>query len=126
MIGKLIWDDCPPTRMRRATTAEDIDNDIHVVNFKDEKYMLDTVLDLLNYNEKELSIDINATTEAKIETILAQLNTPRDYLLNILYASINGKQLFGPKPYNCLIGLDLENTPRSQIVKAIESELIRE
>ena len=50
---RLIWDDCRPTIDRRPTTYEDIENDIHLQEFKKAfEYWVDEE-DIEDYYDKE-------------------------------------------------------------------------
>lgn len=117
---RLIWDACTPTRERRPTTSWDIEEDIHVVNYANEDELFQAVLDLAGYDEEDLDLEETTPTKEKIETVLGYFDDPGDGSPNILYASINGKELEGTLPYDDLDGLDLENVTQAAVIKAIK------
>ena len=117
---RLIWDDCTPTRDRRPTTSEDIEEDIHVENYENEDELFQAVLDLAGYDEEDLDLEETTPIKEKIEAVIRLFDDPGDGSPNILYASINGKELEGTLPYDDLDGLDLENVTQAAVIKAIK------
>ncbi len=64
----------------------------------------------------------NASTKEKIETLLNIFDDPGDGSPNILYCSINGEELDGTLPYDCLDNLDLEHCSRDDVVNTCMRE----
>ena len=124
--GRLIWDDCQPTRDRRPTTSEDIEDDIHVVDYDREEDVLDELLGLAGYDEEDLDFDAEMTIYDKIEKLLSVFDDPGDGSPNILYASLNGEELDGSLPYDCLDGLDLETITEDEVIKAVKGEFVED
>jgi len=120
---RLIWDDCTPTRERRPTTEQDIEEDIHIVDYDTAEDMFQAVLDLAGYDEDDLDIDYNLSMKEKIEEVLGYLDDPGDGSPNILYASIYGVELAGTMPYDDLNGLDLEHINEKQLIKVIKGSV---
>lgn len=121
---RLIWDDCTPTRDRRPTTSKDIEEDIHVVNYANEYALFQAVLYLTGYDEEDLDLEETTPIKEKIETVIGYFDDPGDGSPNILYASINGKELEGTLPYDALDGLDLENVTQAAVIKAIKGAYV--
>lgn len=119
---RLIWDACTPTRERRPTTSWDIEEDIHVVNYANEDELFQAVLDLAGYDEEDLDLEETTPTKEKIETVLGYFDDPGDGSPNILYASINGKELEGSLPYDCLDVLDLEKATADDVKRVMHLE----
>lgn len=117
---RLIWDDCTPSKERRPTTTCDIEEDIHVENYANEDELFQAVLGLAGYDEEDLDLEETIPMKEKIETVIGYFDDPGDGSPNILYASINGKELEGTLPYDDLDGLDLENVTQAAVIKAIE------
>ena len=124
--GRLIWDDCIPTRERRPTTEEDIEDDINVEDYTSEERMLNQLLELAGYDEEDLDLDANASAKSKMEELLNCFDDPSDGSPNILYASINGKPLKGSLPYDSLEGLDLETATQEEVVEKVKGEFASE
>lgn len=121
---RLIWDDCTPTRDRRPTTSKDIEEDIHVVDYANEYALFQAVLYLTGYDEEDLDLEETTPIKEKIETVIGYFDDPGDGSPNILYASINGKELEGTLPYDALDGLDLENVTQAAVIKAIKGAYV--
>ena len=124
---RLIWDDCTPTMARRPTTAEDVDEDIHVKNFKSEEEFVEAVLDILGYDEADLEEADGDTDFEKAKSLISYCDDPGDGSPNFLYMSVNGEE----EPditfaYDCLDGLDLEHCTEKQVKKAVKSEFVEE
>jgi len=119
---RLIWDACTPTRDRRPTTSMDIEEDIHVVNYANEDELFQAVLDLAGYDEEDLDLEETAPIKEKIEAVLGYFDDPGDGSPNILYASINGEELEGSLPYDCLDGLDLETVTEDKVIEAVKGQ----
>ena len=117
--NRLVWDDCTPTYERRATTEEDIENDIHVKEFNTAEELLSELVDLANAEEDELEED---STEGKIEELLSWFNDPGDGSPNIFYISVNGKELDEVYPYDELEYLDLATCSERDVKDALLGE----
>lgn len=87
---RLIWDDCTPTRDRRPTTSEDIENDIHLQEFESEEDLIKHLSDILGYDEDDLE-DCGDTNRDKIDCLLSSNYDPGDGSPNILFLSIDGE-----------------------------------
>jgi len=120
---RLIWDDCTPARERRPITLEDVFDDIHIKEFNSEEKLLDHLLELAGYDEDDYSFSNEESTIEKIELVLTSFNDPGDGSPNILYASIDGKELEGSLPYDCLDVLDLETCKVKDVIQVIAKDL---
>lgn len=120
---RLIWDYCTPTRERRPTTVKDIEEDIFVKTYLKEEDMLYELIGLLDFDSEDLDFELDAPLEEQIEELLTYFNDPGDGSPNILYCSIDGKELEGTLPYDCLIdcGLNLETCTRRAVIDCIKS-----
>lgn len=120
---RLIWDACTPTRQRRPTTVKDIEEDIFVKNFEEVEDMIDELIDMIGFDLEDLDFEEDASIEEQIEELLKYFNDPSDGSPNILYCSIDGKELEGTLPYGCLIdsGLNLETCTRKAVIDCIKS-----
>lgn len=129
MKCRLIYDRCTPTADRRPTTIQDVEDDIHIEQFDKEEDLLDKLLDLAGYDEEDLEdydLPENATVKDKIETILSYFEDPGDGSPNILYVSIDGQELDGDMPYDCISDIDLETCSRDELVSYIQNEFADE
>lgn len=122
--NRLIWDDCTPTRDRRPTTAEDVEEDIHVEDYNTAEELFETLLELSSYEEEDFE-DYD-TTSGKIEAILTSFDDPGDGSPNILYCLVNGEELDGSYPYDCLSDLDLASCTEEDVIDAVKSEFVEE
>ena len=121
MKCRLIYDLCTPTADRRPTTVEDIENDIQVVELDSKEEILEHLLNLANYEEDELEefdLPDDASIDDKIDLALGFFEDPGDGSPNILYLSIDGKEVDGTLPYDCLEDLDLETCTREDVIEA--------
>lgn len=122
---RLIWDDCTPTMSRRPTTAEDIENDIHVKEFDNEEEFLQTVFDIMDYgeyDEDEIADEKGETVFDKINSLMRYFSDPGDGSANFLYYSVDGKVYDNAEPYDSMSTLDLENCTEDEVKAAIMSE----
>ena len=86
---RLIWDECTATVDRRPLTKEDIDNDIHLEEFKSKEDLLNFLVDILGYEEEDI-LDLGDTVDKQIDEIVSRLSDPGDGSPNILFLSIDG------------------------------------
>lgn len=86
---RLIWDECTATADRRPLTKEDIDNDIHLEEFKSKEDLLNFLVDILGYEEEDI-LDLGDTVDKQIDEIVSRLSDPGDGSPNILFLSIDG------------------------------------
>lgn len=119
MKCRMIWDDCIPTMDRRPTTKKDIENDIHVKEYESEEELLNELLDLIGYDEEDLDLDEEASTISKIEEVLGYFNDPGDGSPNILYVSVDGKEVDGTLPYDGMDELDLETCSEQEVIDCL-------
>ena len=120
---RLIWDYCTPTRHRRPTTLKDIEEDIFVKNFEEVEDMIDELMDMIGFDLEDLDFELDASIEEQIQELLKYFNDPSDGSPNILYCSIDGKEIEGTLPYDCLIdcGLNLETCTERAVIDCIKS-----
>lgn len=83
---RLIWDDCTPTRDRRPTTLNDIEDDIHLEEFVNLEDLLDKLLELTGYDIDDLDSD---EPMDQIDELIGYLGDPGDGSPNILFLSID-------------------------------------
>lgn len=124
MKCRLIWDDCTATAERRPTTEQDIEEDIHVEEFESEEELLNHLMNLLGYDEADLDFEEGSSTRDKIEKVLDCFDDPGDGYANILYVSIDGKELEGALPYDCIKDMDLEHCDVEDIIDVIKQSTI--
>ena len=118
--NRIVWDDATATAERREITVEDIEEDIHVKQYKNAQELLKGLLDIAHLDEDELEAD---TLNGKIEEILESLSDPSDGSPNILYISVDGEELDDyVYPYNELDYLDLATCSEKAIKHALLNE----
>lgn len=111
---RIVYDICTPTAEARPTFIEDIDNDIHIEEFDDEKEVLDLLLKMLSYTEDDLDDMEDLSIKEKIAEILPYFNDPGDGSPNILYLSIDGEEFDDAIPYDN-ITLDLATCSEEEL-----------
>ena len=124
MKFRVIWDDCTPTRDRRPTTLQDIEEDIHVKDFEgSEDDFLDLILDIVGWDRDELEDnEIEGTPIEQAQELIGYCNDPGDGSANFLYVSVDGKELDGSFPYDGMENLDLEHCTEKEVKKLLMSE----
>ena len=120
---RLIYDECNPTADRRPTTAEDVENDIHVEEFDSVDELLNKLAELANYDSieefaYEFDLDV-ADFDAVISELLSYFSDPGDGSPNILYLNIDGKVFDEAMPYDSIENLDLATADEGDIIDAI-------
>ena len=114
---RLIYDECNPTRDRRPTTVEDVENDIHVEDFDS----IPEVIEALNEDYMEIAdnYEIDPDDEmAVLDTVIDILSDPGDGSYNILYLGIDGKEYYNGS-YDGMETLDLETASEEDVKDAI-------
>ena len=114
---RLVYDECTPTRYRRPTTMEDIENDVHVEEYDSIPEMID---DFVSEGYEDFAEDegIDPKNEMKLlEAWLGYYNDPGDGSPNILYISIDGVPYESENilTYDCLQDVDLEHAREADI-----------
>lgn len=114
---RLIYDECTPTRDRRPTTMEDIENDIHVEEYDSIPEMID---DFVSDGYEEFAEDEGIDPKNEMEVLEAWLgyyNDPGDGSPNIQYISIDGVPYESENvlTYDCLQDVDLEHAREADI-----------
>lgn len=94
------------------------------MNYANEYALFQALLYLTGYDEEDLDLEETTPIKEKIETVIGYFDDPGDGSPNILYASINGKELEGTLPYDALDGLDLENVTQAAVIKAIKGAYV--
>lgn len=120
--GRLIWNDSTPTLERRPTTPEDIEDDIHVVDYESEEELLNELLELAGYDPEDIDLDVTLTTTQAIKKVLRLFDDVGDGSPNILYVSIDGKELDSSLSNGYLDRIDLEKATREEVIEAIKSD----
>ena len=87
--NRLIWDDCSPAMDRRPTTNRDIDEDIHVEDFKTSEELYEQMLLLSNYSDEDF--EEHDTVVDRVNDMLTRLEDPGDGSPNILYLKLDGE-----------------------------------
>ena len=116
MIIRAIYDDCTPTRDRRPTTREDIENDIHVEEFNSIPELIDTWEG--DYTDVAEDFEIDPANETDVlNAVLDTYNDPGDGSINVLYLSIDGVpyQHDSVMPYDGMEKLNLEHATEDEI-----------
>ena len=121
---RLIWDDCTPTRDRRPTTAQDIEDDIHVRDFSSKKEFADFILNMLDYNDPYALDDLEGDSMfQKALTAMSYCDDPGDGSPNFLYMSINGKEYDTVTYiYDCMQTLDLEHCSEEDVKEVLKHQ----
>lgn len=128
---RLIYDLCNPTRDRRPTTEDDID-DVIIEEFDNLEDCWETLCDLMDFDEDDLEYELDmgadAEPEDKIKVLLDSPIDPGDGSPNIQYLSVNGKEwdLPGICAYDCFENLDLENCSLKELREAWLEEFAEE
>lgn len=121
---RIIYDLCRPTKDRRPTTTNDIYNDVIIKDLNSEEELKYLLNDLTYMDEEEIAENLDKdvediSIEEYAEEAISYLNDPGDGSPNILYLSINGKEIPGTMPYDCVANLDLEHIKLKDLLKAI-------
>lgn len=123
--NRIVWDDCIATGDRRPSTVQDIKQGIHVKEFKSSEDMLNFLLDWEGYYDtKEEYVEDNLdeeqvySNEEIIESIIDNYSDSSDGSANILYCSVDGKELTYEFP-DSLEDLDLSTCSEKDIIKAM-------
>lgn len=119
---RLIWDDSTPCADRRPTTPEDLEDDIHVVDYESETDLLNELLELSGYDPEDIELDETLTPEELIKKVIRLFDDVGDGSPNILYVSIGGKDISGSLPYDSLSNIDLEKATREEVIETLKSE----
>lgn len=119
---RLIWDDSTPCADRRPTTPEDLEDDIHVVDYESETDLLNELFELAGYDPEDIDIDETLTQEQVIKKVIRLFDDVGDGSPNILYVSIGGKDISGSLPYDSLSNIDLEKATREEVIETLKSE----
>ena len=104
---RLIWHECTATVDRRRLTKEDIDNDIHLEEFKSKEELLNFLMDILGFEEDIL--DFGDTVDEQIDEIVSILSDPGDGSPTILFLSIDNNVIedllgdFGIDGFTCTL-----------------------
>lgn len=104
---RLIWHECTVTVDRRRLTKEDIDNDIHLEEFKSKEELLNFLMDILGFEEDIL--DFGDTVDEQIDEIVSILSDPGDGSPTILFLSIDNNVIedllgdFGIDGFTCTL-----------------------
>ena len=129
--ARLIYDLCTPTRERRPTCGQDIEDDIKIEDFTNEDDLKEALLQISWDDDEELAeyLDKNPATENLtlsdyIEGAIKYLDDPSDGSPNILYLSIDGVADDRVYPYDEMAGLDLENISKDELVRVLTGELV--
>lgn len=127
---KLIYDECNPTRDRRPTTEEDVENDIHVEEFNSVKDLMEELAYLAGYDSLdeflyEANMDAN-DSDAVISELLSYFTDPGDGSANIFYLNVDGKEFDDVMPYDSVAALDLSKATKEDVVNAILGESLNE
>ena len=118
--NRIVWDDCIATAERRRITADDIEEGIHVKQYKNAEELLKELLYLAGMDEEELETD-NLTDNVK--EILESLSDVSDGSPIILYISVNGEEFDDyVYPYDELDSLNLATCSEKAIKKALLDE----
>lgn len=105
---RLIWHECTATVDRRRLTKEDIDNDIHLEEFKSKEELLNFLVDILGFDE-EYILDFGDTVDEQIDEIVSILSDPGDGSPTILFLSIDNNVIedllgdFGIDGFTCTL-----------------------
>ena len=123
MKVRLIYDECNPTKDRRPTTREDIENDIHVVEFGSIAEMIEELDGSSSYKEiaDDLDVDPNNTLDV-LDSYLNFFEDPGDGSYNILYLSIEGVpyEHRAIMPYDGMEDMNLETATEQEVKQSIE------
>ena len=119
---RLIWDDSTPCADRRPTTPEDLEDDIHVVDYESEEDLLNELLELSGYDPEDIELDETLTPEELIKKVIRLFDDVGDGSPNILYVSIGGKEISGSLPYDSLSNIDLEKATREEVIETLKRE----
>ena len=94
-LNRIAVDICTPTAERRATTMDDIRNDVFIADFHSSEDLYDFLLDILNMTDKDVIDELGSddTVENKINYLISFCTDPGDGSPNILYCCVNGKEL---------------------------------
>lgn len=119
--NRLIWDDCTPTRERRETTIDDIEEDIHVVDYTSKNKLLADLIELAGVEEEDF--EDGDTFDEKVNYCLNSLSDPGDGSPNILYINIENDDNYDYFTYDELQDLDLANCSEQEVKDALTGNL---
>lgn len=120
-LNILAWDDCTPTKDRRPTTEDDIEDDIHLEKFNTPEELYAKVLEVAGFDDEEIMDDFisngnkNPTLKEKIEDAIGYLGDPGDGSANILCCKVNGEDCEGACPYDYLENFDFEHNDEEDL-----------
>ena len=125
-LNRLIWDDCTPTRDRRPTTSEDIEDDIHVIDYSDADEVLEKICRLAGYDVDEVYDEMLEDNPDTTPSVVEAINYVKGYFSdfgdgspNILYCCVNGQEVIKDL-YDCLRGYDLKTISEEEAKDVIQ------
>lgn len=120
--NRIIWDECTPTRDRRPTEVEDIEEDIHVYDYGSELDVVVALLDLYHIDMSDEEIASRPYSEI-IEDVLEEFNSdPGDGSINVMSVTLGGTEIYF-NGYDCMDVLDLTTITERELKDVIIDQL---
>ena len=118
--NRLIVDLCTPTRERRPTTMDDLEDDILVEDFDNSSDLIERLKELNYFDDEDIEDEVDLNNKKEVaEYLLGFLTDPGDGSPNVLYCCVDGEECSEAYPYYCLKLLNLDKATRREIIDEI-------